>query len=314
MSIIICLCGQVLLFHGASKTTDLSELADHDIVVTTHSMLTNSMLSRIDWHRLVLDEAHRIKDLRTGQARAAAGLVSRRRWVVTPTPVGSSIRDFEGLLPIDMHIDMRINMCIDMCIDIDIGMCIDMCIDVCIDMLKGPLHFLDLQLPLPKWRNSAIDSEVLLALRYITIRHTKDMVDGSGRKIIDLPELHEQDVGVELTAVERRGYDRLHHAARRACHALNSARPLKAQVMALLEPLHRFCGGGGVGEQSRERRDKVSAGLSTRRVCALVYTHVDAYVYAQGRRPRCSHCLVSFDRCGEIQNPKRLFSRFTRTA
>lgn len=46
----------------------------------------------------MFDEGHKLKNKVTMQAKAAYGLVSERRWVVTGTPVDREIEDFHGLL------------------------------------------------------------------------------------------------------------------------------------------------------------------------------------------------------------------------
>lgn len=48
--------------------------------------------------RIVFDEGHTLKNKTTVQAKAAYGLVSDQRWVVTGTPVDREIEEFHGLL------------------------------------------------------------------------------------------------------------------------------------------------------------------------------------------------------------------------
>lgn len=51
-------------YHGSDRPTELDEILDSDIVVTTYSTLKaefqnkskKSLLHRIDWYRIVLDE------------------------------------------------------------------------------------------------------------------------------------------------------------------------------------------------------------------------------------------------------------------
>ncbi|KAL3677113.1 hypothetical protein R1sor_027061 [Riccia sorocarpa] len=50
-------------------------------------------LARVNWFRVILDEAQSIKDSRTQVARAAWGLRAKRRWCLSGTPIQNSIDD-----------------------------------------------------------------------------------------------------------------------------------------------------------------------------------------------------------------------------
>lgn len=47
----------------------------------------NSVFHKVDWYRVVLDEAHTIKSFRTLSAQAAFSLSSYCRWCLTGTPI-----------------------------------------------------------------------------------------------------------------------------------------------------------------------------------------------------------------------------------
>lgn len=80
-------------YHGTERfNVQFKDLADHDIVVTTYHIIAKDLLDKkrplpyINWFRIVLDEAHMIRNP-TGQSRAACSLPGQRRWAVTGTPV-----------------------------------------------------------------------------------------------------------------------------------------------------------------------------------------------------------------------------------
>ncbi|KAH6569981.1 hypothetical protein BASA60_008004 [Batrachochytrium salamandrivorans] len=76
------------------------------IIVTTYGTLASdfakasgdSPLFAIEWHRVVLDEAHYIKERTTKAAKAACGLSAVNRWTVTGTPIVNRLDDIYSLI------------------------------------------------------------------------------------------------------------------------------------------------------------------------------------------------------------------------
>jgi SNF2 family DNA or RNA helicase len=57
-----------------------------------------SILHSVDWFRVVLDEAHNIKNKDTKQAQATYALKSENRWCLTGTPIQNKLEDLFSLL------------------------------------------------------------------------------------------------------------------------------------------------------------------------------------------------------------------------
>lgn len=57
-----------------------------------------SSLFAVDWLRVILDEAHNIKNRSTKNARACCDLVARRRWCLSGTPIVNRLTDLYSLL------------------------------------------------------------------------------------------------------------------------------------------------------------------------------------------------------------------------
>ncbi len=97
------------IYHGANRISDLNELAKYDIVITTYSIVSSEFTGRgkrkginpllqTNFFRIVLDEAHMIREQSTRQSQAICTLSAQRRWAVTGTPVQNKLDDLGALI------------------------------------------------------------------------------------------------------------------------------------------------------------------------------------------------------------------------
>ena len=103
---------RVLVHHGPSRTKSAYDLKKYDVVITTYQTLTSehagSNLSRPDgarigcfgvhWYRIVLDEAHSIKNRNAKSTLAACTLESWYRWCLTGTPMQNNLDELQSLI------------------------------------------------------------------------------------------------------------------------------------------------------------------------------------------------------------------------
>lgn len=95
---------RVLKHHGPGRTTDSYVFRDYDVIVTTYQTLAseikkdNSPLLGVKFWRVILDEAHTIKNKRSQMYQATCRVFSDRRWCLTGTPVQNNIDELQALL------------------------------------------------------------------------------------------------------------------------------------------------------------------------------------------------------------------------
>ncbi|KAH8008721.1 hypothetical protein HPB51_003368 [Rhipicephalus microplus] len=85
-------------FSGSATVVQFctQENADSNLVMIDVAEL--SPLFTVKWRRLVLDEAHNIRNLHTRRAKAACALLAWSRWALTGTPVHNDLNDMRSLL------------------------------------------------------------------------------------------------------------------------------------------------------------------------------------------------------------------------
>nr|OQO25209.1 hypothetical protein B0A51_07971 [Rachicladosporium sp. CCFEE 5018] len=97
----------VYTYHGTGRIQDLDVLAQYDIILTTYGTVATEMadtlrkkagLAPIQWFRVVLDEAHMIRNSNTSVAKGACAINAQRRWAVTGTPVQNKLDDLGALI------------------------------------------------------------------------------------------------------------------------------------------------------------------------------------------------------------------------
>ncbi|KAJ3224511.1 DNA repair protein rad16 [Chytriomyces hyalinus] len=107
----------ICVFHGTNRETSVKNLEAYDVVLSTFAIVESlyrkqqhgfkrqgemvkakSILHAIDWGRVVLDEAHSIKDRSSSTARAVFNLKARYKWSVTGTPLQNRVGELYSLI------------------------------------------------------------------------------------------------------------------------------------------------------------------------------------------------------------------------
>ncbi|CAA9278651.1 MAG: Helicase, SNF2/RAD54 family, partial [uncultured Actinomycetospora sp.] len=91
---------RVAVHHGAGRSDPGEAAADADLVVTSYGTLVrdSDALSRLAWHRVVLDEAQMVKNNRSRGAKAVRRLDAEQRLALTGTPVENRLAELWSIM------------------------------------------------------------------------------------------------------------------------------------------------------------------------------------------------------------------------
>lgn len=97
-----------LVYHGAVKNiTPLDVLKSATVVLTTYgetrvsrdefNLKPTSFIHSVEWGRVVFDEAHHLRNMKTSTFKGGAMLKSPIKWMITGTPIQNRTTDFYAL-------------------------------------------------------------------------------------------------------------------------------------------------------------------------------------------------------------------------
>ncbi|XP_060057798.1 transcription termination factor 2 isoform X3 [Erinaceus europaeus] len=196
---------RVYLYHGPNRDQRAKVLSKYDVVITTYSLLAKEIptekqkgmisgaklrvegpsapLLRIVWARIILDEAHNVKNPRVQTSIAVCKLQARARWAVTGTPIQNNLLDMYSLLKF---------------------------------LRCSPFDEFSL------WR-SQVDNgskkggeRLSILTKSLLLRRTKDQLDSTGKPLVTLPQRKFQLHHLKLSETEEAVYNVLFARSRLA--------------------------------------------------------------------------------------------------
>ncbi|KAG0158073.1 hypothetical protein PDIDSM_5586 [Penicillium digitatum] len=100
----------VCLYHGTTRAKSSTMLDKYDVVITTYGTLTSEFNSSasdkakkagifaVHWYRIILDEAHTIKNRNAKATQSAYALDAQYRWCLTGTPLQNNLDELQSLI------------------------------------------------------------------------------------------------------------------------------------------------------------------------------------------------------------------------
>lgn len=102
---------RVCVHHGPQRTKRFEDLKKYDVVITTYQILVSEHGSSseredgpqvgcfgIHWYRVILDEAHTIKNRNAKATKACYALRAEYRWCLTGTPMQNNLDELQSLI------------------------------------------------------------------------------------------------------------------------------------------------------------------------------------------------------------------------
>ncbi|OOF98796.1 hypothetical protein ASPCADRAFT_41580 [Aspergillus carbonarius ITEM 5010] len=100
---------RVLVYHGNARAKATDKLEDYDVVITTYGTLTSehgamdknkkkSDIFSVYWYRIILDEAHTIKNRNAKATQASCALNAEYRWCLSGTPMQNNLDELQSLI------------------------------------------------------------------------------------------------------------------------------------------------------------------------------------------------------------------------
>lgn len=102
---------KVIVHHGPQRTKRFQDLKRYDVVITTYQILVSEFGSSsneekglkvgcfgLHWYRVILDEAHTIKNRNAKATQACYALRSEYRWCLTGTPMQNNLDELQSLI------------------------------------------------------------------------------------------------------------------------------------------------------------------------------------------------------------------------
>ncbi|KAI0395537.1 hypothetical protein F5Y17DRAFT_423365 [Xylariaceae sp. FL0594] len=229
---------KVVVHHGPQRTKRFEDLKKYDVVITTYQILVsehshcNGNLKAgcfgLHWYRVILDEAHTIKNRNAKATKACYELRSVYRWCLSGTPLQNNLDELQSLvkfLRIKPYDDLR----------------------------EWRDHF---ELPMKQGKGHVAIKRLHSVLQCFMKRRTKDILKQDGALNVGPSGSDDQKsatsgfkvterkvvaVTAQFAPAERRFYDRLEQRTDKSLEAMMRGKVNYASALVLLLRLRQAC-------------------------------------------------------------------------
>ncbi|KAF2732762.1 hypothetical protein EJ04DRAFT_513708 [Polyplosphaeria fusca] len=206
------------VYHGPNRgSLTVEKLMDYDLVITTYETVATDVpnrkaLSKINWFRIVLDEAHSIRNPKSLKSLWVCSLAAQRRWAVTGTPVQNRLEDLGALLKF-----LRVQP------------------------FHGTAGFNQYILNPFKAADPDVIPKLQLLVRSVSLRRVK-------KGLIELPKRNDQIVRLEFSLDEQRLHDWFEQDSARKVNAVTAGEKLAghaySKILVAITNLRLICAHG----------------------------------------------------------------------
>ncbi|KAJ3580249.1 hypothetical protein NPX13_g304 [Xylaria arbuscula] len=232
---------KVLVHHGPQRTKNFEDLRRYDVVITTYQILVSEHNNcngsvkagcfGLHWYRVILDEAHTIKNRNAKATKACYELRSVYRWCLSGTPIQNNLDELQSLvkfLRIKPYDDLR----------------------------EWKDHF---EVPMKNGKGHIAIKRLHSVLQCFMKRRTKDILkqdgalstgpsEGTGDKdeksatpSFKVTERKVVAIAAQFAPAERRFYDRLEQRTDKSLEAMMRVKVNYASALVLLLRLRQAC-------------------------------------------------------------------------
>uniref|UniRef100_A0A0W0FGG1 Dna repair protein rad5 n=1 Tax=Moniliophthora roreri TaxID=221103 RepID=A0A0W0FGG1_MONRR len=237
-----------------------------------------SALQSIHWFRVVLDEAHSIKEIQTVGSRASCDLMADRRLCLTGTPVQNKLDDVYALIRF-----LRLSPFDDK--------------NVWTEFIGSPLKF---------GQTQGME-RLQRIMKYITLRRTKESKTQDGRKVLSLPPRRDELRFLQFDSHEKELYEQFFSESKAEFNELTAQNQVMKNYVGILQRilrLRQICDHYELVDGKEVNGDGQQPGMSYESIVAaieregLTTTHANAIfnLIRESATTQCCECGVEL--CG----------------
>lgn len=289
---------RVCVHHGGQRTKNYQDLRKYDVVVTTYQILVSEHGSSsedpdglqvgcfgLHWYRVILDEAHTVKNRNAKATKACYALRAEYRWCLTGTPMQNNLDEIQSLIKF-----LRIKPYDDL--------------SVWKNQITKPMN---------NGRGGVAIRRLQVYLKIFMKRRTKDVLKQEGalnpggkterqENGFKITERKIENIAAEFSPEERKFYDKLEKRADKSLEQMMDGHKINyASALVLLLRLRQACNHPHlVGGSMAKDQDALTTGQGTLRKSNAVDKDLDDVADILGglsmEMKKCDVCQIELEK------------------